>query len=362
MAVILLIDDDNALRNLVAEQLSEAGHTILEANAGATGIDLARQHIPDLILCDVTMPGLSGYDVFEELKKDETTQTIPFMFLTGNSERSAVRRGMELGADDYLTKPFTAEELENAVQARLSRRKAINAQSQRKVDDFRSNLALALPHELRTPLTVAYGYTNLLLEEADQLAPDHAAMVHALGQGVSRLYQLSERVLLYTELAFIRESTDFEVRLPVEHPAASVSRVLNDLMERTQRKADVETTIEATRLNIDESHFNVLIRELVDNALKFSKAGTPVKISIATENGKHVIAVSDQGRGMAPWQIAEIDAFVQFDRKLFEQQGAGLGLALVKRIASLVGGELTINSKPGEGTTVQVTIPNTTEP
>src|SRR5512147_2347954 len=115
MAVILLIDDDNALRNLVAEQLAEAGHTILEANTGAKGIALARQHIPDLILCDVTMPEISGYDVFEELKKDATTQTVPFMFLTGNSERSAIRRGMELGADDYLTKPFTAEELENAV-------------------------------------------------------------------------------------------------------------------------------------------------------------------------------------------------------------------------------------------------------
>ncbi len=125
MKRILVIEDTQSVREEIITILGFEGFKTLEADNGLTGIQLARKYLPDLIICDVMMPGLDGYGVLTELRKDSTTALIPFIFLTAKASREDIRQGMNIGADDYLTKPFTAEELITAIKTRLERQTTV---------------------------------------------------------------------------------------------------------------------------------------------------------------------------------------------------------------------------------------------
>ena len=121
---VLIIEDSNEIRENVGEILVLAGYTVYDTNNGKTGVELATAHIPDIILCDIMMPELDGYGVLYMLNKNPETSSIPFIFLTAKAERLDLRKGMEMGADDYLTKPFDDMELLNAIESRLKKKEA----------------------------------------------------------------------------------------------------------------------------------------------------------------------------------------------------------------------------------------------
>lgn len=127
MKKILIIEDDSNVRGNIAALLEEENFAVAIADNGKAGIEKAKEFLPDLIICDVLMPIASGYEVLQELAKSKTTRSIPFIFLTAKVERSDIRLGMELGADDYLFKPFKLEELLNAINSRLNRHEIIIA-------------------------------------------------------------------------------------------------------------------------------------------------------------------------------------------------------------------------------------------
>jgi len=127
MKKILIIEDDSNVRGNIAVLLEEENFAVAIADNGKVGIEKAREFLPDLIICDVLMPIASGYDVLKELAKSKNTRSIPFIFLTAKVEREDIRMGMELGADDYLFKPFKLEELLNAINSRLSKHEIIIA-------------------------------------------------------------------------------------------------------------------------------------------------------------------------------------------------------------------------------------------
>src|ERR1022692_1163447 len=129
MKTILIIEDNEDIRENVAEILMLSNYKVLMAVNGKEGIESAQKNKPDLIICDIMMPGVDGYGVLHVLHKDPDTQNIPFIFLTSKSERSDFRSAMEMGADDYITKPFAGNELLNAVESRF-----------RKVDIMKKNL------------------------------------------------------------------------------------------------------------------------------------------------------------------------------------------------------------------------------
>lgn len=122
MKKVLIIEDNDDIRENIVELLTYAGFRVLSADNGKKGVDLALEHVPDIILCDIMMTGMDGYGVLHLLHKNEITRPIPFIFITAKSERSEIRKGMELGADDYLTKPFDDNELLTAIETRLKKK------------------------------------------------------------------------------------------------------------------------------------------------------------------------------------------------------------------------------------------------
>lgn len=160
MTRLLLIEDDSETRKLLATALGFEGFDVVSAADGPTGLACARHTAPDLILCDVMMPGMDGYSVLAHLRADAALCAIPFIFLTARGEKKDLRQGMVSGADDYLTKPIAITDLLEAIQSRLSR----HAEIRRKLPDFSDpsplqNLGLT-PKEAKVLLWVAQGKTN----------------------------------------------------------------------------------------------------------------------------------------------------------------------------------------------------------
>src|SRR4028118_571806 len=141
MNKILVIEDDNIIRDIIVDILRSEKFQTFDADNGKTGIQLALQHLPDLIVCDVMMPRMSGHDVLKTLRENPVTATIPFIFVTAKADQDSIREGMELGADDHLTKPFNNKQLIAAIATRLKNKAIVNEQIQQKIDELRYNLA-----------------------------------------------------------------------------------------------------------------------------------------------------------------------------------------------------------------------------
>jgi DNA-binding NarL/FixJ family response regulator len=182
MKTILLIEDEPQMRRNVLRMLELEGFTAIGAEDGFEGISAATRHRPDLILCDVTMPGLDGYGVLTKLREDPLTAAIPFIFLTAKGERADLRAGMNLGADDYLVKPVAIKELLAAMEARLARAKLTSRQMKLAFDSPKPLEKLGLtPKEAEVLLWIAQGKTNaeigLILESATATVKKHVERV-----------------------------------------------------------------------------------------------------------------------------------------------------------------------------------------
>ena len=153
MKKILVIEDTPDILENITTILRFEKFQALTARDGQRGLQLAQEQKPDLIICDILMPGLDGYEVLIKLRQDPTTATIPFIFLTAKASKEDWRRGMNIGADDYLTKPFTAQELLTVIRTRLEKHTEIVRRSEEKLETLRSHIGYALPHEFRTPFS-----------------------------------------------------------------------------------------------------------------------------------------------------------------------------------------------------------------
>lgn len=360
MARVLLIDDDDALREVHAELLDAAGHQTMQAGTGGAGIEAIRSTRPDLVLCDVDMPGMDGYAVLEAVRADPQLASTPFLFLTGMDARHHFRAAMSLGADDYLAKPVREHDLVAAVEARLARRAAERLESERRVAELRRSVSLLLPHELRTPLTVILGGSDMLRELHQEMAPKEIGEIAtSISKAAQRLYRMAENYLLYAGMELERLTV-------AESPARALSGAAGaDLVRDATygqareygREQDIQMDLADATLPLAEPYVRKIVAELVDNALKFSQAGKPIKVSFTASGQRVTLAVADAGRGMTLDQIREVGAFHQFNRAVFEQQGSGLGLILVKGIIEASGGSFDLRSDVGEGTTISATWP-----
>lgn len=362
MTKVLAIEDETAIRENLVELLEMEDFEVLSAENGEQGVEIALKHKPDLILCDVMMPQLDGYGVLERLRQNSATATIPFIFLTALSDKTATRKGMELGADDYLSKPFSHKDLLNAIASRLRKQEVISQKSQEKLDELRDNIIHSLPHELRTPLNGILGFSELLMMEIDDLDREEIRdMASQIQTSAQRLYRLTQNYLLYAELELIASQPQRVQALRQETlPGLElfVTEVAKRYATQYNRSENLYLNLQPATATISISRFQKMLEEVIDNAFKFSQVGTPVEISATQEAENAVITVSNQGRGMKDDQIANIGAYMQFERKLYEQQGSGLGLSIAKRLAELHGGQLILDSIPDRTTTVQIILPS----
>src|SRR6185295_16859396 len=191
MKKILVIDDEEWLREMVNLALRQRGYSVVEAENGEVGIEKARKQLPDLILCDVNMEKVDGYLTLSSLRSEATTAAIPFILMTGLADNAGMRHGMELGADDYLPKPFTLDALYAAVEARLRKVQTFREEAEKKLSDLRDNISLMLPHELRTPLNGILAYGEILAADAAILPKEEIAemgqVIHDSGKRLERL-------------------------------------------------------------------------------------------------------------------------------------------------------------------------------
>ncbi len=358
---ILVIEDMPTMREGILEILAYEGYEAIGAPDGVTGIQKARECRPDLILCDVMMPVLNGYETLAAIRSTPGMAITPFIFLTAKSEKADMRHGMELGADDYLTKPFTADELLAAIVSRLDKHELIVKQADGRLDLLRQSLALALPHELRTPLTHLIGFSELLLDGIEQMDLNEIMKsARTINQASQRLHHLTERFMIYMALEMRQGEADRE-KLPREYEIVNIKEVIvpvvQHLVSQANRQADLHLAIEDCELHTRVEDLERIVQELVDNALKFSLPGTPVRVLGVRDGDILTLSITNQGHGMTAEQIANIGAFMQFDRHRQEQQGVGLGLVISQRLAALYSGKLTIASVPDGEMTMYVQLP-----
>jgi len=361
MTKILVIEDADTLRNDVVEMLMFEGYTVFGAENGMVGIETALTELPDLIICDIMMPGLDGYGVLERIRKDIRTATTPFVFMTARTERGDVRAGMTQGADDYLTKPFNSDELISTIRTQLRKRQTQEMMVEEKFQQLRESITTALPHELRTPINAIMGFSDILLLHADKLSAEEVKeYAQHISNATQRLYRLVENYLSYVRAQILKTNTQEMMSLQFNispHPTHLIEFQAQNKAQHHKRESDLELRFGAEKMiQISESDLSKILEEALDNAFKFSQAGTSVIVETYLNGDYFVISIQDKGRGMSPEQVESIGAYIQFDRWMQEQQGNGLGLVIIREFLALYNGKLEIESKSSQGTNLRLNL------
>lgn len=362
MKRILVIEDDVSLREFMIKYfLEKEGYHVITAENGEIGLHKAKHELPDLIICDIMMPKMNGYEVIQALHEYKPTASIPFIFLTAMSDRANIRDGMNLGADDFLTKPFVSQELIIAVSKRLEKKQSTVTAANQRLKDLRDKITSVLPHEFRTPLSTILSASNILLDESDTIDKDELReMIGYINTSAKRLNRLIENYLLYISL----ENTTFSEDMRNETTLCTEEHIRECVVNQIKKYNRLPSLVweshlppSNVRIAMSESYLNKVLEEITDNSCKFSDDNSPIIVSASVENDHLVMEFIDHGIGMTKEQIAQIGAFMQFNREIREQQGGGFGLTLAKRIIEIHGATLAIESIAGTKTTVRFSIP-----
>ncbi|MBM4375166.1 MAG: hybrid sensor histidine kinase/response regulator [Deltaproteobacteria bacterium] len=372
MARIVHIEDDPANRLLVRKLLARAGHDVLDAEDGLEGVRLAVSSRPDLVLVDLNIPGLDGYEVALRLRGEKSLEGVPIVAITAEGDRDT---SLSVGCDGFLQKPIDARTFAETLARYLRgereeppphRNQRLREQSQRivshleekvselsrvnarlrDVDAARTAFYRNVTHELATPMTPIVGYVKLLHdEELGPLEPQQKRALGSVQDCVTRLRQIIDNLLDVTALETGRmrfSHTSYDVR-------ASLVRAL-DRYRGALAIAGLELVTDIPERDApavgDAERFQRAVAQLLDNATKFVASGGRVGVRLDATDGGYRVTVADTGAGIPEERQARIfDAFYQVDSSVTrEHGGTGVGLAIARRIARGLGGELTVAS------------------
>jgi signal transduction histidine kinase len=355
---VLVIEDDIRWRTWVEANLESAGHKVHSAPDGLAGLEMVAKVKPDIILCDIEMPRLNGFGVLEALRQQPGLSDIPLVFLTSRNARVDQRKGMALGADDYLTKPFSREELLSSIAGALGRRESLAERLRHYTEEYRRELAAPWAHELLTPLNGILGIASML--EAEPGAVSHTELrelARAIHTSARRQQDLARKLVQYFQLEQLREYNWSDPTAAIEAGSGIEDEVIG-VAERAGRSADLHMSCVRAAVKINPQWLRAVAGELLENACKFSAKDTPVTVTAHIVDGLYRIEVLDQGPGMTAEERSAIAAFRQFDRAKNEQQGLGLGLAIVRNVARLHHGSFGLEPGPhGKGLKAIVDLP-----
>lgn len=358
MKTILVVDDAEFILESASTLLRFEGYNVLTAADGEEGIEMAFKEKPDLILCDISMPKLDGYSVLDKIRSNPSTETIPFIFLTAFTEKSNMRAGMEKGADDFLIKPYTRDELISAIDAQWSKHSRIEKQMQEKVEEVGKSVSYNLPHEFRTVLNEVINSAKYLNVYSNEIAADEIKeLSNDIVESSNRLLKITENFLTFARIEPFVNNPAKRKQLrnnKTEEPAAilyDIASLKGVKYDRTDDIKQKETVMDVS-VQISSESYHKIVDELIDNAFRFSDKGTPIEISSYEENNQIYFIIKDHGRGMSKEQVSSIAALAQFERSVYEQQGIGMGLVICKKLVEIHDGNFEIESKVNEGTKI----------
>jgi signal transduction histidine kinase len=352
---LLVVEDDFDVRENITEILTENSYNVISASNGKEAVGKIILESPDLILSDIMMPEMNGFQFLEFVQNSRNFAHIPFVFLTAKSSTQEIRDGMMKGADDYLPKPFKAYELLEMVEIKLKKKEFIKEQ----LNKIKENIALAVPHELRTPLTPIIGYSGMMLDDAKFLSVNEIEeMSSIIITSALRLNRSIEKFIQFASIQYeLNEiSSDKSLKFNTsESIKYLILKIAKEEQNYTNGRTKLELEIEDSRLKIDEFYFNICIKELVENAFKFSGPDSVVKIKGGNKNNNYELSFENTGGGFAADQIKKISVFnKQYDLTM---PGSGLGLPIVKKIIEYFGGNLEVVNEPHGTTRVTIRVP-----
>lgn len=363
MKKILVIDDEDDMRENIIELLSSEGYEVIGANNGEEGYRLAWQELPDLIICDILMRGLDGYGVLAKVSRDARVSDIPFLFLTARIGRDDMRKGMGLGADDYITKPFTRKEILQAVDTRLGKRQRMELLAQKKLADLRQEVFAQMPHELLAPLSVILGFSDLLNEQAEVLDIQE---IHRLSKNIhhsaEQLLQLIQNYLLYSEIDLMMkhpQKLEQHRQSEVAECAAAIQGIALDKARQVNRENDLFLNLQDAKLRIFEPHLDRIVEELIEDIFRRSAKDTPVKIEGQLVAGKpfYCLRLIDHGKHMENAKIQVLNGIGRLESDIYRQQEMDIGLLLVRRLVDFYQGGLRISNQQEGGAVIEVYLP-----
>ncbi|MBA3869682.1 MAG: response regulator [Anaerolineae bacterium] len=368
MAKILVIDDELILRTEIMEWLTYEDHEVRGAENGVVGIDHASEWRPDVIICDITMPHLDGFGVLLEVHSNPAMTHTPFIFVTARSTHEDIRHGMNLGADDYITKPFTRMQMLEAVQTQLGKHASREQIYQQELVQLQNTLAqeqqqrllkarliAMFSHDFRNPLAVILSSKSLLADYADKMnAERRLAHYNRIETSVKQLIQMLDDMLIVSQM----ESGN--LGLKPEH--LDVGKFIQLMIEEFQ------ATNGGTHHFIFENHVETssvadtrLLRQvgsnLISNAVKYSPHGSSIHVTLNVGEGNYVLVIQDQGIGISEEDQKQLFEAFKRGKNVGEVSGTGLGLAIVKRAVELYGGSIRVESALNQGTSMIVTLP-----
>ncbi|MEG4486470.1 hybrid sensor histidine kinase/response regulator [Microcoleus sp. D2_18a_B4] len=368
---ILVVDDEPDNFDVIETLLSEQDYQLHYAASGQEAIASLDIFDPDLILLDVMMPGIDGIEICRQIKAMSKWQAVPIIMVTALNSKSDLAYCLTAGADDFISKPVNAIELRARVHSMLRiKQQYDNIQNlyhiqentisvlESTLNELRGNLASTLSHELNTPLNGILGTIGLLKDDIENM--DIAQIREILGwahDSARRLETLAKKFLIYLGLELSASQQHKIESGQAQFSASAIEAELKYQALKVNRSNDLLLTLEEAEIVLSERYLSTLLYELIDNALKFSLPETTIKVSSQVLGEMLHLSVHDSGQGMTEEQIAKIGAFMQFERKKYEQQGTGIGLKIVQKIVELAGGEFSITSIYKKETTVHLTLP-----
>lgn len=346
---VLLFEDEKDVREVVLEILNSSGYEATSLDENSNIIPSVIKLKPDLIISDIMMPGKTGFDIFNEIKNKEEIRDIPFIFLTAKSDYMDIRFGMNLGADDYILKPFKAKDLLRSVELRLEKSRRVKE----RLNNFSSSIALHIPHEMRTPLIALLGYSEMIIEDYDNISDnDIKEYAKNIKRSSQRLHKTIEKFILFSEILstetmglslerfFSKEPSDISEMIMIH--SMSTAALFN-------RQKDLKIELEPFNSTVAEESISIIISQLLENAFKFSEPDDIVEVVGRKVDLQYNVSISDNGIGMTNNEIENISPLQQFNKNYYTQ-GNGLGLAIVEKMLKFINSKLIISSRPGEGT------------
>jgi signal transduction histidine kinase len=366
---LLVVEDDVHLLSGIRDILTISNFDVVTARNGKEGLDALismGDTPPDVIVSDIMMPYMDGFEFLAAVRNEARWITVPFIFLTAKGPGSR-REGLMGGADHYLLKPFDADELITTVQSVLqlasARKEITEIRTKSLLEEQISQIMAIINHEMRTPLMLVTGYSDLL-RGFDPQNPDLADLtmfLQGVHSGADRLRRLVDNFILVVELATGEAAKVVAWR---KRPTTDFRWMIDDALRQIELAHDrprnyaLNVQDPLPTVAVDNQYVTIVIRELLDNAAKFSSDDSTIQIDVAHDSGYVVLSVTDQGRGIPPQELEKIwQPFYQINRSEFEDQGSGSGLAIVDGVMRIHRGSRRVESIVGRGSRFTIYFP-----